>query len=124
MFIRLPDQSLLDTILRRRRLGRLARSEFPMSRQPIRVLAALAILSPWATSALARNEQPAGGAFMSSYTSDPYFDPRSRYSQEHSLGDIGGQPMLTEPNGERPPCALFDQACEQAFERNRRHAYP
>ena len=95
-----------------------------MSRQRIRVLAALASLLPWAVPALARNEQPAGGAFMSSYTSDPYFDPRSRYSQAHSLGDIGGQPMLTEPYGETPPCALFDQACERAFERNRRHAYP
>ncbi len=41
---------------------------------------------------------------MSSYTSDPYFDPRSRYSQAHSLGDIGGQPMLTEPYDEKPPC--------------------
>lgn len=95
-----------------------------MSRLHIRAFAALAFLLPWAVPALARNEQPAGGAFMSSYTSDPYFDPRSRYSQAHSLGDIGGQPMLTEPNDEKPPCALFDQACEQAFERNRRHAYP
>lgn len=90
----------------------------------VRAMAALAVLYPWAAPALARNEQPAGGAFMSSYTTDPYFDPRSRYSQAHSLGDVGGQPMLTEPYGEKPPCTLFDQACARAFERTRRHAYP
>jgi len=95
-----------------------------MSRKRLRAFAILAILLPSTAPALARNEQPAGGAFMSSYTSDPYFDPRSRYSQAHSLGDIGGQPMLTEPYDEKPPCPLFDQACEHAFERNRRHAYP
>ena len=95
-----------------------------MSRMRMRAFAILAILLPSTAPALARNEQPAGGAFMSSYTSDPYFDPRSRYSQAHSLGDIGGQPMLTEPYDEKPPCPLFDQACEREFERNRRHAYP
>lgn len=95
-----------------------------MIKMRIRALAGLAMLLPWVAPAHARNEQPAGGAFMSSYTSDPYFDPRSRYSQAHSLGDIGGQPMLTEPYDEKPPCALFDQACERAYEGSRRHAYP
>ncbi len=95
-----------------------------MKRGYIFTLAITAITLPWPLPALARNEQPAGGAFMSSYTSDPYFDPRSRYSQAHSLSDIGGQPMLTEPYDETPPCALFDQACEREFERTRHHAYP
>ncbi|GJD34065.1 hypothetical protein [Methylobacterium aerolatum] len=87
-------------------------------------LALTAITLPWPLPAMARNEQPAGGAFMNSYTSDPYFDPRSRYSQAHSLGDIGGQPMLTEPYDEAPPCPLFDTACERQLERARHHAYP
>jgi len=124
MFIRLQAGGSLASILHRHQFGRRAYSEFAMSRKRMRAFAILAILLPSTAPALARNEQPAGGAFMSSYTSDPYFDPRSRYSQAHSLGDIGGQPMLTEPYDEKPPCPLFDQACERAFERNRRHAYP
>ena len=75
-------------------------------------------------SARAESEMAAGGAFMSSYTSDPYFDPRSRYSQVHSAGDIRGQPMLAEPGDAPAPCRLFDKACADAFERARRHAYP
>ena len=61
---------------------------------------------------------------MSSYTLDPYFDPRSQYSQRHSLGDIRGQPMLAEPLGAQPPCALFDKVCADRFERTQHHAYP
>ncbi|MEE7494469.1 hypothetical protein ACU4GR_14560 [Methylobacterium oryzae CBMB20] len=80
-------------------------------------------LSLQASAALSESDMPAGGAFMSSYTSDPYFDPRSRYSQVHSAGDIRGQPMLAEPGDARPPCTLFDTACADAFERSRPHAY-
>lgn len=87
---------------------------------PIMVL----VLSGAATPALCESEMPAGGAFMNSYTSDPYFDPKSLYSQHNSLGDIGGQPMLAEPLGARPPCALFDKPCADRFERTRQHAYP
>ncbi|MEE7502064.1 hypothetical protein ACLBXO_06265 [Methylobacterium sp. C33D] len=75
------------------------------------------------SAALSESDMPAGGAFMSSYTSDPYFDPRSRYSQVHSAGDIGGQPMLAEPGDAPAPCRLFDTACADAFERSRPHAY-
>jgi len=74
-------------------------------------------------AALSESEMPAGGAFMNSYTADPYFDPRSRYSQVHSAGDIRGQPMLAEPGDAPPPCKLFDTACADAFERSRSHAY-
>lgn len=73
--------------------------------------------------ALSESEMPAGGAFMSSYTADPYFDPRSRYAQVQSAGDIRGQPMLAEPGDAQPPCKLFDTACADAFERSRPHAY-
>lgn len=75
-------------------------------------------------TARAESEMPAGGAFMNSYTSDPYFDPKSRYSQRHSTGDVGGQPLLAEPGDADPPCKLFDKPCADAFERSRRHAYP
>jgi hypothetical protein len=94
--------------------------EFFMWRLPLLALATL--LLSWPT--LARNEQPAGGAFMSSYRTDPYFDPRSRYSQARSLDDIGGQPMLTEPFDSAPPCRLFDQACARRYEAARRQARP
>ncbi|TXN73731.1 hypothetical protein FV228_07825 [Methylobacterium sp. WL18] len=81
-------------------------------------------ISGLVTPAWSESEMPAGGAFMSSYTLDPYFDPRSQYSQRHSLGDIRGQPMLAEPLGAQPPCALFDKVCADRFERTRHHAYP
>jgi hypothetical protein len=82
------------------------------------------ILSGASTPARCESEMPAGGAFMNSYTSDPYFDPKSLYSQYNSLGDLGGQPMLAEPLGARAPCALFDKLCADRFERTRQHAYP
>ena len=85
---------------------------------------AIAMLLGQVSPSLAENRQPAGGAFMNSYTSDPYFDPKSVYSQSHSLGDIGGQVMLTEPPGFPKPCALFDQACVVRFERSHPGAYP
>lgn len=86
------------------------------------LMAATAMLSLQAsTPALAENRIPAGGAFMNSYTSDPYFDPKSLYSQSHSQGDIGGQPLLVEPPGTPPPCSLFDTACAQAW-RRRHHS--
>ena len=86
-------------------------------------LALFPIAVCWAGSALASSRVPAGGAFMNSYTSDPYFDPTSLWSQTHSVGDIGGQIMLAEPPGSPKPCALFDDACARAFERTRHHAY-
>ncbi|GLS43607.1 hypothetical protein [Methylobacterium brachythecii] len=64
-----------------------------------------------ASPALAESRIPAGGAFMNSYTSDPYFDPKSVWSQEHSRGDIGGQVMLAEPPGYPRACDIFDAAC-------------
>lgn len=60
---------------------------------------------------LGENRQPAGGAFMNSYTTDPYFDPKSLYSQSLSLGDVGGQPLLVEPSGTPPSCPLFSISC-------------
>jgi hypothetical protein len=60
---------------------------------------------------LAENRQPAGGAFMNSYTTDPYFDPKSFYSQNQSPGDVGGQPLLVEPSGTPPLCLLFAISC-------------
>ncbi|MHB2211214.1 hypothetical protein [Methylobacterium sp. CM6257] len=89
-----------------------------------RILTIAALLFRLTGPAFSESEMPAGGAFMNSYTADPYFDPKSQYSQAHSLGDVGGQPMLTEPLGGRAPCALFDKACADRFERTRRHAYP
>lgn len=64
-----------------------------------------------AGTALAESRVPAGGAFMNSYTSDPYFDPKSIWSQQHSTGDIGGQIMLAEPSGYPPACSIFDSGC-------------
>jgi len=84
------------------------------------VLLAVGLLFCAGRPASAENRIPAGGAFMNSYTSDPYFDPRSVYSQSHSRGDIGGAPMLVEPPGSPEPCALFDQACVAAWERHHR----
>lgn len=72
---------------------------------------ATAILGGWTGLARAESRIPAGGAFMNSYSSDPYFDPRSRFSQENSVGDIGGQVMLAEPPGYPPACSIFDPAC-------------
>ncbi len=89
-----------------------------------RVLITAALLSRLIGPAFSESEMPAGGAFMNSYTADPYFDPRSQYSQTHSLGDVGGQPMLAEPLGGRAPCRLFDKPCADRFERDRQHAYP
>lgn len=45
------------------------------------------------------SRQAAGGAHMSSYVSDPYHDPRSAHSQHHSMGQILGQPMVSENAG-------------------------
>ena len=95
----------------------------PMTR-PLLLMTAVMMLFEQVTPCLAENRQASGGAFMNSYTSDPYFDPKSVYSQSHSLGDIGGQVMLTEPPGFPKPCALFDRACVARFERPRRHFYP
>jgi hypothetical protein len=95
-----------------------------MSIRRVRILMLIVILLDVTTPALSESEMPAGGAFMNSYTSDPYFDPKSQYSQYNSLGDIGGQPMLTEPLGVRPPCRLFDKPCADRYERTRQHAYP
>lgn len=69
--------------------------------------AMIALASPGS----AESRIPAGGAFMNSYTSDPYFDPKSVYSQSHSVGDIGGQVMLAEPPGFPPACSIFDAGC-------------
>lgn len=88
------------------------------------VSAIAAIVFCSATPAFCESEMPAGGAFMSSYNSDPYFDPKSLYSQSHSAGDVQGQPMLSEPDGAPRPCTLFDTACADRFERSRSHAYP
>ncbi|TXN00331.1 hypothetical protein FV242_22455 [Methylobacterium sp. WL64] len=81
-------------------------------------------LPGFVTPARSESEMPAGGAFMSSYTSDPDFNPRSQYFRRHALGDIGEQPMLAEQSGAQPPCALFDKPCADRFERTRRHADP
>ncbi|GEO99252.1 hypothetical protein [Methylobacterium haplocladii] len=70
-----------------------------------------AVLLGCAGTAFAESRIPAGGAFMNSYTSDPYFDPKSAWSQQHSIGDIGGQIMLAEPPGYPPACSIFDPAC-------------
>lgn len=45
------------------------------------------------------SRQPAGGAHMSSYVSDPNHDPRSLYSQRRGTGQILGQPMFSESAG-------------------------
>lgn len=45
------------------------------------------------------SRQPAGGAHMSSYVSDPSHDPRSLYSQRRGTGQILGQPMFSESAG-------------------------
>jgi hypothetical protein len=95
-----------------------------MARRGLRLVAAILAVTTLTGAARAESEMPAGGAFMNSYTADPYFDPRSRYSQAHVLGDIGGQPMLGEPGGAPAPCRLFDKSCADAFERTRQHAYP
>lgn len=94
-----------------------------MTRRCLLLLVSVLSLALQTGAALSESEMPAGGAFMSSYTSDPYFDPRSRYSQAHATGDIRGQPMLVEPGDAPPPCKLFDTACAAAFERSRPHAY-
>ncbi|TXN83311.1 hypothetical protein [Methylobacterium sp. WL8] len=59
----------------------------------VRAAAAVALSLQTTTKLLAQNRQPVGGAFLNSYTSDPYFDPKSAYSQRRSLGDLGGQPL-------------------------------
>ena len=86
-------------------------------------VAVLAFLAEQIAPSLAENRIPAGGAFMNSCTSDPYYDPKSLYSQTHSLGDVGGQTMLAEPPGFPKPCSLFDKLCADRFERRRVHAY-
>lgn len=72
---------------------------------------------------LAESRIPAGGAFMNSYTSDPYFDPKSQYSQGHSLGDVGGQPLIGEPLGRMPPCRLLAGHCTARVRRGRSPYY-
>lgn len=62
------------------------------------VAAALAL--PQAAMADAEgSRQPAGGAHMSSYQTDPQHDPRSLFSQRRGSGQILGQPMLSENAG-------------------------
>lgn len=61
--------------------------------------ATMAILAGQAHAGPDGSRQPAGGAHMSSYQSDPYHDPRSLYSQRRGTGQILGQPMLSERAG-------------------------
>lgn len=63
-------------------------------------LAACIVTLPLVDKAAADgSRQPAGGAHMSSYVTDPFHDPRSLYSQRRSTGQILGQPMLSENAG-------------------------
>ena len=81
--------------------------------------AAVALTLQATTPVLAENRQLAGGAFMNSYITDPYFDPKSVYSQSRSPGDVGGQPLLVEPPSTPPPCLLFETLCVRSLHRSR-----
>lgn len=63
------------------------------------VLAAIVVLPLAAHAESGGDRMPAGGAFMSSYQSDPYHDPRSLRSQRAGTGQILGAPMLSENAG-------------------------
>ncbi len=80
-----------------------------MCTRTVAVAAALLLVS--IPGVRAESRIPAGGAFMNSYSSDPYYDPRSVYSQTHSQGDVGGEVMLAEPPGYPPACSIFDAGC-------------
>ncbi|WP_232630504.1 hypothetical protein [Methylobacterium sp. Leaf118] len=63
---------------------------------------ALAMIAGFPLAAQAESggdRMPAGGAFMSSYQTDPYHDPRSVRSQRAGSGQILGAPMLSENAG-------------------------
>lgn len=63
------------------------------------VLAIVAGLPLAAQAESGGDRMPAGGAFMSSYQSDPYHDPRSLRSQRAGTGQILGAPMMSENAG-------------------------
>ncbi len=62
-------------------------------------IAAAFVLPHAALAGADGSRQPAGGAHMSSYQTDPQHDPRSLFSQRNGGGQILGQPMLSESAG-------------------------